>query len=209
MCIPACLLLGAFLARDAFARTNHRVIAIMFVHMFVWDGHALWSYSAINADLSLWLDSPMFSIGHSIRSMNYQMWNSVVRFTYLNYWCIGQIWGTCPNATVPQLLTHTPFTRVSAFVCLEVCLTYRTLICCTLYMPKLLHSSRSLFMSWKRVFVPLDHYITSYSYTAINDLEHRLHSRILLYLSPLTLQLLCVRVVCSCYSCMQWSWPAL
>ena len=28
--------------------------------LFVWDGHALWSYGATSADFSSWLDSPMF-----------------------------------------------------------------------------------------------------------------------------------------------------
>ena len=30
-----------FLARDAFVRTNHHAIAMMFVHLSVWDGRAL------------------------------------------------------------------------------------------------------------------------------------------------------------------------
>ena len=52
------------LARDAFVKTNRRVIAIVLirlsVRLSVWNGRALWSYGAYSADLSLRLDSPMF-----------------------------------------------------------------------------------------------------------------------------------------------------
>jgi len=35
-----------FLGRNAFVRTNHRAIAMIFVCLSVWDGRALWSYGA-------------------------------------------------------------------------------------------------------------------------------------------------------------------
>ena len=35
------------LARDAFVRTNRRAISMIFVRLSVWDGRALWSYSAL------------------------------------------------------------------------------------------------------------------------------------------------------------------
>ena len=57
-------------ARDMFVWTNCCIIAIMFIcgpsgcglsiHLSVWDGRALWSYGHVSADLSLWLDSPVF-----------------------------------------------------------------------------------------------------------------------------------------------------
>ena len=45
-----CLGLGFcvhFLACDAFVRTSRHAVAMMFVHLSVWDGHALWSYGAL------------------------------------------------------------------------------------------------------------------------------------------------------------------
>jgi len=35
------------LEHDAFIRTNCRAIAMMFICLSVWDGRALWSYSAL------------------------------------------------------------------------------------------------------------------------------------------------------------------
>ena len=40
------ILLGRFLARDAFVKTNRHAIAMMFVRLSVCDGRALWSYGA-------------------------------------------------------------------------------------------------------------------------------------------------------------------
>ena len=45
-----------FLGRNAFAGMNHRAIAMMFLCLSVWDGRTV----HFSADLSLWLDSPMF-----------------------------------------------------------------------------------------------------------------------------------------------------
>ena len=53
----------AFLARDAFVRTNRRAIAMMFVRLSVCLSGAgvHCDYTVhFSADLSLWLDSPMF-----------------------------------------------------------------------------------------------------------------------------------------------------
>ena len=39
------------------------------ISLSVWDGHALWSYGALIADLSLWLDSPcMFWMNDDIKA---------------------------------------------------------------------------------------------------------------------------------------------
>ena len=48
-----------FLARDAFVRTNRRAINCRDVRPSVWDGHCDHMVH-FSADLSLWLDSPMF-----------------------------------------------------------------------------------------------------------------------------------------------------
>ena len=41
------IIAGPFLARHAFVRTIRRAIPVMFVCLSVWDGRALWSYSAL------------------------------------------------------------------------------------------------------------------------------------------------------------------
>jgi len=38
--------MALFLALRAFVRMNRHVIAMMFIRLSVWDGHALWSYVA-------------------------------------------------------------------------------------------------------------------------------------------------------------------
>ena len=49
----------AFLARDAFVRTSHRAIAVMFVRLSEAGVHCDHTMH-FSVDLGLWLDSPMF-----------------------------------------------------------------------------------------------------------------------------------------------------